>query len=227
MSFLKRYLIAGLLVWLPLGVTIVVIKFLVDLFDKTLLLIPSAYRPENLLGVDIPGIGLLLSLLLILFTGFFVANLLGSKIVQLWESFLSRIPLVRSIYQAVKQIAEAVFGSGDQTFEKVYLIEYPRKGLWTLAFQTSTKIGEAQRKTELENVVNLFVPTTPNPTSGFYIMASKDEIRELSLNVDDALKMLISGGVVVPDSKLQMIEDMAEEKNQSITEMDGLSSSKK
>ena len=227
MSFLKRYLIAGLLVWLPLGVTIVVIKFLVDLFDKTLLLIPSAYRPENLLGVDIPGIGLLLSLLLILFTGFFVANLLGSKIVQLWESFLSRIPLVRSIYQAVKQIAEAVFGSGDQTFEKVYLIEYPRKGLWTLAFQTSTKIGEAQRKTELENVVNLFVPTTPNPTSGFYIMASKDEIRELSLNVDDALKMLISGGVVVPDSKLQMIEDMAEEKNQSITEIDGFSSSKK
>lgn len=226
-SFLKRYLIAGLLVWLPLGVTIVVIKFLVDLFDKTLLLIPSAYRPENLLGVDIPGIGLLLSLLLILFTGFFVANLLGSKIVQLWESFLSRIPLVRSIYQAVKQIAEAVFGSGDQTFEKVYLIEYPRKGLWTLAFQTSTKIGEAQRKTELENVVNLFVPTTPNPTSGFYIMASKDEIRELSLNVDDALKMLISGGVVVPDSKLQMIEDMAEEKNQSITEIDGFSSSKK
>ncbi len=227
MSFLKRYLIAGLLVWLPLGVTIVVIKFLVDLFDKTLLLIPSAYRPENLLGVDIPGIGLLLSLLLILFTGFFVANLLGSKIVQLWESFLSRIPLVRSIYQAVKQIAEAVFGSGDQTFEKVYLIEYPRKGLWTLAFQTSTKTGEAQRKTELENVVNLFVPTTPNPTSGFYIMASKDEIRELSLNVDDALKMLISGGVVVPDSKLQMIEDMAEEKNQSITEIDGFSSSKK
>lgn len=209
MSFLKRYLIAGLLIWLPLGVTIVIIKFLVDLFDKTLLLIPSAYRPENLLGVDIPGIGLLLSLLLILFTGFFVANLLGSKIVQLWEAFLSRIPLVRSIYQAVKQIAEAVFGSGDQTFEKVYLIEYPRKGLWTLAFQTSTKVGEAQRKTELHDVVNLFVPTTPNPTSGFYIMASRDEIKELSLNVDDALKMLISGGVVVPDSKLQMLEDQA------------------
>lgn len=199
MSFFKRYLIAGLLVWLPLGVTIVVIKFLVDLFDRTLLLIPADYRPENLLGVDIPGIGLLLSLVLILITGMFVANFLGSKIVELWEAMLSRIPLVRSIYQAVKQIAEAVFGSGDQTFEKVYLIEYPRKGLWTLAFQTSTSVGEAQRQTKQPDVVNLFVPTTPNPTSGFFIMAAKSDITELSLNVDDALKMLISGGVVVPD----------------------------
>lgn len=198
-SFFKRYLIAGLLVWLPLGVTIVVIKFLVDLFDKTLLLLPPDFRPESLLGVDIPGIGLVLSLLLILITGVFVANFLGSKIVALWEAFLSRIPLVRSIYQAVKQIAEAVFGSGDQTFEKVYLIEYPRKGLWTLAFQTSASVGEAQRQTGQPDVVNLFVPTTPNPTSGFFIMASKSEIKELSLNVDDALKMLISGGVVVPD----------------------------
>ena len=214
MSFFKRYLIAGLLVWLPLGVTIVVIKFLVDLFDKTLLLIPSAYRPENMFGVDIPGLVLVLSLLLILITGFFVANLLGSKIVGLWESFLSRIPLVRSIYQAVKQIAEAVLGSGDQTFEKVYLIEYPRKGLWTLAFQTSAKVGEAQRKTEFNDVVNLFVPTTPNPTSGFFIMAAKSDIKELSLNVDDALKMLISGGVVVPDSHAHLLEDL--EKNEKI-----------
>lgn len=219
MSFFKRYLIAGLLVWLPLGVTIVVIKFLVDLFDKTLLLIPSAYRPENMFGVDIPGLGLVLSLLLILVTGFFVANLLGSKIVGLWESFLSRIPLVRSIYQAVKQIAEAVLGSGDQTFEKVYLIEYPRKGLWTLAFQTSAKVGEAQRKTELNNVVNLFVPTTPNPTSGFFIMAAKSDIKELSLDVDDALKMLISGGVVVPDSHTHLLEDLEKDEKVATKEV--------
>jgi len=219
-SYFKRYLIAGLLVWLPLGVTIVVIKFLVDLFDTTLLLIPVAYRPETLLGVDIPGIGLVLSVLLILVTGVFVANFLGSKIVSLWEAFLSRIPLVRSIYQAVKQIAEAVFGSGEQTFEKVYLIEYPRKGLWTLAFQTSTHVGEAQRKTELDDVVNLFVPTTPNPTSGFYIMASKNEIRELSLNVDDALKMLISGGVVVPDAKRYLLEQKAASADEKVSELD-------
>ncbi|QCU90398.1 DUF502 domain-containing protein [Thiomicrorhabdus sediminis] len=200
MAFLKRYLIAGLLVWLPLGVTFAVIKFLVDLFDQTLLLIPEHYRPEYYLGVDIPGFGLLLSVLLVLVTGVIVANFLGTRLVAMWESLLSRIPLVRSIYNAVKQIAEAVFGSGDQTFEKVYLIEYPRKDLWTLAFQTSTSRGEAQTKTGLEDVVNLFVPTTPNPTSGFFIMASRNEIIELNLSVDAALKMLISGGVVVPDA---------------------------
>lgn len=201
MSFFKRYLIAGLLVWLPLGVTIAVIRFLVDLFDKTLLLIPHDYRPETLLGFNIPGLGVVLSFLLILITGIFVANLLGSKIVELWEAFLSRIPLVRSIYNAVKQIAEAVFGSGDQTFEKAYLIEYPRKGLWTLAFQTSTHQAEAQKKTGMNDVVNLFVPTTPNPTSGFFIMANRHEIVELEMSVDDALKMVISGGVVVPGMK--------------------------
>ncbi len=216
MSFFKRYLIAGLLVWLPLGVTIFVIKFLIDLFDKTLLLIPVSYRPENLLGVDVPGIGLIVSLILILLTGFFAANLIGGKVVNLWESFLAKIPLVRSIYQAVKQITEAVFGSGEQTFEKVYLIEYPRKGLWTLAFQTSTSKGEAQSKTDLEDVVNLFVPTTPNPTSGFFIMASKTEIKELSLNVDDALKMLISGGVVVPDQHSYLLAESANEKEQNL-----------
>ncbi len=204
-------MIAGLLVWLPLGVTIAIIKFLMDLFDQTLLLIPAAYRPESLIGFDIPGIGVLLSLTLILITGVFVANFLGSKVVSLWESFLSRIPLVRSIYNAVKQIAEAVFGSGDQTFQKVFLIEYPRKGLWTLAFQTGSHQGEAQEKTQMGDVVNLFVPTTPNPTSGFFIMASKHEIIELDLNVDDALKMVISGGVVVPDMKSETQKSNIEE----------------
>jgi len=212
-AFLKRYLIAGLLVWLPLGVTIAVIKFLVDLFDQSLLLIPLAYRPETLLGVDIPGIGVVLSFLLILLTGFVVANFLGSKLVAIWESFLSRIPLVRSIYNAVKQIAEAVFGSGDQMFEKAYLIEYPRKGLWTLAFQTGTHQGEAQQKTKMGDTVNLFVPTTPNPTSGFFIMASRHEIIELEMSVDDALKMVISGGVVVPGVKNGKAKSKTEDKS--------------
>jgi len=198
MAFLKRYLIAGLLVWLPLGVTIAVIKFLVDLFDRSLLLLPMQYRPEVLLGVDIPGLGILLSFLLILVTGILAANLLGSKLVKIWEAMLSRIPLVRSIYKAVKQIAEAVFGSGEQTFQNVYLIEYPRKGLWTLAFQTGKNIAEPQKKTGIADVVNLFVPTTPNPTSGFFIMADRAEIIKLDMEVDDALKMVISGGVVAP-----------------------------
>lgn len=201
MSYLKRYLIAGLLVWLPLGVTIVVIKFLIELFDQSLLLLPHQYRPDVLIGIDIPGFGLLLSLTVIFLTGLIVANFLGGRVVRLWESLLSRIPLVRSIYNAAKQISEAVFGSGEQTFQKVYLVQYPRAGLWTLAFQTSKLQGEAQIKTGMTDVVNLFVPTTPNPTSGFFIMASKYEIVELDMKVDDALKMVISGGVIVPDMK--------------------------
>ncbi|MCF6346527.1 MAG: DUF502 domain-containing protein [Thiomicrorhabdus sp.] len=213
MSYFKRYLIAGLLVWLPLGVTIVVIKFLVDLFDKSLLLLPPEYRPEALIGMDIPGFGVLLSLTLILLTGIVVANFLGSKVVAVWESFLSRIPLVRTIYNAAKQISQAVFGSGDQTFQKVYLLQYPRLGLWTLGFQTSDLRGEAQQKTQMNNVVNLFVPTTPNPTSGFFIMASKDDIVELDIKVEEALKMVISGGVIVPEiAELNVSEKPKESK---------------
>ncbi len=213
MSYFKRYLIAGLLVWLPLGVTIVVIKFLVDLFDKSLLLLPPEYRPEALIGMDVPGFGVLLSLTLILLTGIVVANFLGSKVVAVWESFLSRIPLVRTIYNAAKQISQAVFGSGDQTFQKVYLLQYPRLGLWTLGFQTSDLRGEAQQKTQMNNVVNLFVPTTPNPTSGFFIMASKDDIVELDIKVEEALKMVISGGVIVPEiAELNVSEKPKESK---------------
>ncbi|MBD3839778.1 MAG: DUF502 domain-containing protein [Epsilonproteobacteria bacterium] len=181
--------------------TIAALIFLVNLFDRSLLLLPPDYRPDVLLGVHVPGFGILLSLTLILVTGMLVANFLGGKIVGLWEGLLSRIPLVRSIYTAVKQIAEALFGNGSQTFQKVYLIQYPRQGLWTLAFQTSLQQGEAQIKTGLNEVVNMFVPTTPNPTSGFFIMASKNEIIELDMSVDSALKMVISGGVVVPPAK--------------------------
>lgn len=198
MSFIKRYLIAGLLVWLPLGVTIAALIFLVNLFDQSLLLLPSEYRPDEIFGRHIPGFGIILSFLLIFFTGMLVANIFGRYLFAIWEKLLARIPLVRSIYTAVKQIAEALFGSGSQTFQKAYLIQYPRQGLWTLAFQTSLTQGEAQIKTDMNNVVNLFVPTTPNPTSGFFLMASKNEVMELEMSVDEALKMVISGGVVVP-----------------------------
>jgi uncharacterized membrane protein len=199
MGWFKRYLVAGLLVWLPLGVTIAALIFLINLFDQSLLLLPEHLRPETWLGFRVPGLGIILSLVIILVTGMLVANFLGNRLMNLWESILSRIPLVRSIYSASKQIAEAVFGSGSQTFQKVFLIQYPRNGLWTLAFETSEKQGEAQHKTGLNEVINLFVPTTPNPTSGFFIMASKNEIIELDMAVDDALKMVISGGVVVPE----------------------------
>jgi uncharacterized membrane protein len=194
---MKRYLIAGLLVWVPLGVTVMVIKLLVGMMDQTLLLLPAKYRPDVLLGIHIPGLGVVLSAIVVLVTGMVVANLFGRKLVSLWESFLARIPLVRTVYAGVKQIMETVFHPSGETFRKVLLVEYPRKGLWTLGFMSGTTQGEAQAKTGVE-VVNVFVPTTPNPTSGFFIMVPRDEVIELDMPVDDGLKMIISAGVVVP-----------------------------
>jgi len=200
MGRLRKYLIAGILVWLPLGVTVLVVKLFVDLMDRTLLLIPPQYTPEALLGFSIPGLGVLLSVLIILFTGMIAANLLGGKLVALWESILARIPLVRSVYSAVKQLTETLFSPSGQSFRKVLLVEYPRKGAWTLAFQTGTDAGEAQQKTG-EDVINIYVPTTPNPTSGFFLMIPRRDVIELDMSVDEGLRMIISMGVVVPKVK--------------------------
>lgn len=197
MPRLRRYLIAGLLVWLPLGVTVLVIKLLVDFMDQTLLVLPAAYHPDKLFGFHIPGLGVLLSVAVVLTTGIVVANFFGRQMVAVGEKFLSRIPLVRPIYSAVKQLTETVFTSGGQSFRKVLLIEYPRRGLWTLAFQTGTAIGEAQARTA-DEVVNVYVPTTPNPTSGFFLMVPRKDVVELEMSVDDGLKMIISMGAVVP-----------------------------
>jgi len=201
---MKRYLIAGLLIWVPLGVTAMVINFGVGLMDKTLLWLPEQYQPDTLLGFHIPGLGVVLSVVIVLSTGIIVANLFGRTLVQLWEKMLARIPLVRSIYSSVKQILETVFSSG-QAFRKVLLIEYPRKGLWTLAFQSGTTRGEAQAKTGIE-VINVFIPTTPNPTSGFFIMVPRTDVVELDMSVDDGLKMIISAGVVVPEWKQGQVD---------------------
>ena len=194
---MKRYLVAGLLVWVPLGVTVMVINFLVGVMDKTLLWLPEQYQPDTLLGFHLPGLGVVLSVIIVMSTGIVVANLFGRKLVNIWELLLARIPLVRTIYASVKQILETVFSSG-QAFRKVLLIEYPRKGLWTLAFQSGKTRGEAQAKTGVE-VVNVFIPTTPNPTSGFFIMVPLSDVIELDMDVDDGLKMIISAGVMVPE----------------------------
>jgi uncharacterized membrane protein len=195
---MRKFLIAGLLVWLPLVVTVVVINFLINSFDQILLWLPTNYRPDNLLGFHVPGLGLVMALFVILITGVIAANYFGERLVNFWESMLARIPFVRSIYSAVKQVTEAFVGS-EQSFQKAYLVEYPRRGVWTIAFQTSTKMGEAQCKTQLPSVVNIFVPTTPNPTSGFYLMVPEHDLIPLDMTVEQALKMVISGGVVVPD----------------------------
>ena len=197
MKHLRRYLVAGLLVWIPLGVTVFILRVLIGLMDKTLLLIPEQYRPEEWLGFTIPGLGLILTLLVLLVTGLLAANIVGRSMVGLWESLLDRIPVVRSVYSAAKNFAEIVFSDSGQSFKKVLLIEYPRKGIYSLAFQTATNLGEVQARTG-EEMICTFVPTTPNPTSGYIIILPKKDIIELDMEIDEALKMIISLGVVVP-----------------------------
>lgn len=209
---MRKYLIAGLLVWMPLGITFLVIRAIVGFLDKTLLLLPSAYQPENLFGFNIPGLGVALAVFLVIATGMIVANLLGRRLVAAWESFLSQIPLVRTLYKGIKQIMEAVLATDAKSFRKVLLVEYPRKGLWSLAFMTSDGLGEVQEKTE-SDVISVFIPTTPNPTSGFVIMVPQSEAIELDMSVEDGLKMIISMGVVIPKSKQEELAAQKAEAN--------------
>ena len=194
---LRRYLIAGLLVWLPLIVTGFIIKLLVDLLDFTILLLPPAWRPEAILGFSIPGAGIVLAVVVVFVTGVVVANIVGRKLVSVGESIVRRIPLVSSIYGAVKQVTETVLSDGGQAFRKVMLIEYPRRGLWSVGFMTGVAAGEVQDRTE-RDVVTVFVPTTPNPTSGFVLMVPREEAIELDMTVEDGLKFVMSMGVVTP-----------------------------
>ncbi len=194
---LRRYVVAGLLVWLPVGATILVFSLLLDLADQVLLFLPEAFRPEALLGFRIPGLGAILALIVLIVTGTFVANLVGRRLVNFYESFLARIPLVRTVYSAVKNFAELVLSDTGSSFKKVLLIEYPRKGLYSIAFQTSEEPEEVEFRTGV-SLVTVFLPTTPNPTSGFMLFVPRDHIKELDMSVEEALKMIISLGVVVP-----------------------------
>ncbi|MEJ1297375.1 MAG: DUF502 domain-containing protein [Candidatus Sedimenticola sp. (ex Thyasira tokunagai)] len=207
MSFIRRYLIAGLLVWVPLGITLLVVRLLVRWMDGTLQLIPQPYRPESLFGFSIPGLGVVLSVLVVFVTGVLVANLFGRSLINIWERLLARIPLVRSIYSGAKQLAETMFSESGQSFRKVLLVEFPRPGLWTLAFLTGTDVGEAQQKTG-RDVINVYIPTTPNPTGGYFVMVPREDVVELDMSVDDGLKMLMSMGAVVPDAR-KLDEELA------------------
>ena len=198
MKRLRTYIVTGLLVWVPLGITFFLVKFMVGFVDQTLLLLPPPLRPEALLGFNIPGLGIILTLLVLVLTGVLAANLFGRKLVQMWESLLDRIPLVRSVYSAAKTFAEVVLTDNTQSFKEVLLIEYPRKGLYSLCFQTSTNLGEVQSRTG-EEVICVFVPTTPNPTSGVMIMVPRKDVIVLDMQIEEAVKMVVSLGVVVPE----------------------------
>jgi len=205
MKRFRRYLVAGLLVWIPLGATLMLIRFAIGQMDKSISLLPHNFQPgvllQNWFGtenpVEIPGFGVILIIIVVLLTGVLAANFVGRAFVGGWESLLNRIPIVRAIYGGAKNFAEIVFSDSGQSFKKVLLIEYPRKGLYSLAFQTANRLGEIEGRTG-DDVVCCFVPTTPNPTSGFIIIVPRKDIIELDMEVDEALKMIISLGVVVP-----------------------------
>ena len=206
---IRTYLVTGLLVWVPLGITVFLIGFMVDFVDKALLFLPEQYRPDTMLGFHIPGIGLLLVFIILFITALLAANFFGRKLVKLWERVLNRIPLVRSIYSASKTFAEVVLTDSTDSFKEVLLIEYPRKGLYSLCFQTGTRLGEIQSRTG-EEVIAVFVPTTPNPTSGVMIIVPKKDVVRLDMEIEEAVKMVVSLGVVVPEWPGEGLQEAAE-----------------
>jgi uncharacterized membrane protein len=194
---MKRYLIAGLLVWVPLGITIWVMHFLVTTLDQILLLVPEGLRPEALVGFHIPGLGVLLSFLILFVTGVLAANFFGQRLIKVWEGILGRIPFVKSIYSSVKQVSDTVLSDQGTAFRKALLVEFPRPGCWTIAFLTGTPADTVVDHLSGEHI-SVYVPTTPNPTGGYFVMVPKSAVRELDMSVDDALKYIISMGVVSP-----------------------------
>lgn len=195
MKHLRGYLLTGLIVWTPILITIWVIGFIVELLDSSIALLPGSYQPAHFLGTNVPGVGVIFSLAVLLVTGIIATNFLGQRLVHWSESFLDKIPLVRSIYNTSKQVMQAVFSSNSHAFRKVVLVEYPRKDIWTLAFQTGTNVNTFGKDLG-EDMISIFVPTTPNPTGGFLLLVSRSQVKEVSLSVDDALKYIISLGVM-------------------------------
>jgi uncharacterized membrane protein len=195
---LRNYFISGLLFWIPLALTFIVIRFFLEFLNK---IIPTKYLPETLfnLNTDFPGSGIILVLLVILVTGVMVSNILGRKLVALWERVLNKIPGFRNIYNVLKKVSDTVFNTSTESFRKAFLIQYPSKGIWVIAFQSGDYKGEAQSIIG-EEMINLFVPTTPNPTSGFFVMMPKKDAFELNMTVEEAFKIVISAGVVIPNS---------------------------
>lgn len=197
---MRRYFITGLLIWVPLGITIWVLQALIGTMDQSLLLLPSSLQPRAMFGFHVPGLGAILTVLIVFITGLATANILGQRMVRFWEGVLARIPIVKSIYYSVKQVSDTLFSSSGEAFRKALLIQYPRQGCWTIAFQTGTPSGEVASRLDGE-FVSVYVPTTPNPTSGFFLMLPKKDVVELEMSVDDALKYIISMGVVAPTAE--------------------------
>jgi uncharacterized membrane protein len=192
---LRKYLITGLLIWIPLVITIWVLKLVVDVLDQSLLLLPDDWRTEVWLGMHVPGLGVVITILIVFATGVFATNFFGAQLVQIWHRVLNRIPVVNSIYSSVKQISDTLFATGSQAFRKALLVQWPREGMWTIAFLTGTPGGEVARHLE-GDYLSVYVPTTPNPTGGYFVIVAREHVIELDMTVDQALKYIISMGVV-------------------------------
>jgi uncharacterized membrane protein len=194
---IRRYLITGLVVWIPLVITVWVLSVLVSTMDQTLLLLPSAFRTESWLGVYVPGMGVLLTLVVVFLTGVFTANIIGQRLFSIWERAVARIPVVNTIYKSVKQVSDTLFSPTGQAFRKALLVQWPSPGMWTIAFLTGTPGGDVANHLQ-GDYVSIYVPTTPNPTGGYFVMVPRSAVIELDMPVDIALKYIISMGVVAP-----------------------------
>lgn len=201
MSTLRRYFVAGLLVWIPLGITLWVLSLLVDLMDQSLLLLPQDYRSDALFGFHVPGLGIILTAAIVLATGALAANLFGRKLLALGDAMLNRIPIVRSIYGGVKQISDTLFSPEGKAFRRAVLVRYPHAGAWTVALVTGTPEHEVAELLGTDQI-SVFVPTTPNITAGFFLIVPRSETHPLEMTVDDALKYIISMGVAEPAHRL-------------------------
>lgn len=197
---LKKYLITGVLVWLPIAVTIWVINYIVSASDQLINLLPLRWQPKNLIGFDVPGLGVILTVVALFITGLFGANVLGKRIISAWDGMLSHIPVVKSIYTSVKKVSESLLSDGSRSFKTPVLVPFPQPEIWTLAFVSGSVPQVLQNSLpQDEEYVSVYVPTTPNPTGGYYIMVRKRDVRELDMSVDEALKYVISLGMVMPD----------------------------
>ena len=211
----RRYFITGLLIWIPIGITLWVLDLIITTMDMSLSLLPSTWQPVALFGRHLPGLGAIVTLLVIFLTGVLATNFLGQRLVRLWEGLLSRIPIVRTIYSSVKQVSDTLLSPQGNAFRKALLVEYPRRGSWTIGFLTGTPAEEVRRRVAQiqppdpsggdagagSEMVSIYVPTTPNPTSGFFLMMRREDTLELDMSVDEALKYIVSMGVVSPSGR--------------------------
>jgi len=197
---MKKYFITGLLVLVPLFITVWVISGLVGMMDQSLLLLPETWRPKAQLGLDIPGMGAILTLLIIFVTGVIATNFFGKRLILVWEALLARVPVVKSIYASVKQVSDTLFSDSGNAFRQAVLVQFPRPGAWTIAFVTGKPGGDVANHLS-GDYLSVYVPTTPNPTGGYFLMLPRADVVELDMSVDEALKYIISMGVVAPPPK--------------------------